>query len=61
MLPDPRELTEVQVSATQFSGKLKNQPGNISLLIRENIRFNSQEHISDWLKQVPGIYASWHI
>jgi iron complex outermembrane receptor protein len=56
MLPDPRELTEVQVSATQFSGKLKNQPGNISLLIRENIRFNSQEHISGWLNQVPGIY-----
>ena len=56
MLPDPRELREVQVSATQFSGKLKNQPGNISLLIRENIRFNSQEHISGWLNQVPGIY-----
>jgi len=32
MLPDPKELTEVQVSATQFSGKLKNQSGNISLL-----------------------------
>jgi iron complex outermembrane receptor protein len=56
MLPDPRELTEVQVSATQFSGKLKYQPGNISLLIRENIRFNSQEHISGWLNQVPGIF-----
>ena len=56
MLPDPRELTEVQVSATQFSGKLKNQSGNISLLIRENNRFNSQEHISGWLNQVPGIY-----
>jgi len=29
MLPDPRELTEVQVSATQFSGKLNMQPGNM--------------------------------
>ncbi|KPL16206.1 MAG: hypothetical protein AMS26_05480 [Bacteroides sp. SM23_62] len=56
MLPDPKELTEVQVSATQFSGKLKNQSGNISLLFRENIRFNSQENISGWLNQVPGIY-----
>jgi iron complex outermembrane receptor protein len=56
MLPDPRELTEVQVSATQFSGRLKYQPGNINLLIRENSRFNSQEHISGWLNQVPGIY-----
>ena len=56
MLPDPRELTEVQVNATQFADKLKNQSGNISLLIRENIRFNSQEHISGWLNQVPGIY-----
>jgi iron complex outermembrane receptor protein len=56
MLPDPRELTEVQVSASQFSDKLKNQSGNISLLIRENIRYNSQEHISGWLNQVPGIY-----
>ncbi len=56
MLPDPKELTEVQVSATQFSGKLKNQSGNISLLIRENNRFNSQEHISGWLNLVPGIY-----
>ena len=56
MLPDPTELTEVQVSATQFSGKLKNQPGNISLLIGENNRFNSQEHISGWLNQVPGIF-----
>jgi iron complex outermembrane receptor protein len=56
MLPDPRELAEVQVSATQFADKLKNQSGNISLLIRENIRFNSQENISDWLNQVPGIY-----
>jgi len=56
MLPDPRELTEVQVSATQFSGKLKNQPGNISLLIGENNRFNSQAHISGWLNEVPGIY-----
>lgn len=56
MLPDPKELTEVQVSATQFSGKLKSQPGNISLLIRENNRFNSQENISDWLNEVPGIY-----
>jgi iron complex outermembrane receptor protein len=56
LLPDPRELTEVQISATQFSGKLKYQSGNISLLIRENIRFNSQEHISGWLNQVPGVY-----
>jgi len=56
MLPDPRELTEVQVSATQFSGKLNNQPGNISLLISENNKFNSQENISGWLNQVPGIY-----
>jgi len=56
LLPDPTKLTEVQVSATQFSGKLKNQPGNISLLISENNRFNSQEHISGWLNQVPGIY-----
>jgi iron complex outermembrane receptor protein len=56
MLPDPRELAEVQVSATHFSGKLKDQPGNISLLIREDIRFNSQEHISAWLNQVPGIF-----
>ncbi len=56
LLPDPRELTEVQVSATQFSGKLKYQAGNISLLVRENNRFNSQENISGWLNQVPGIY-----
>jgi iron complex outermembrane receptor protein len=56
MLPDPRELTEVQVSASQFADKLKNQSGNISLLIRENIRFNSQENISGWLNRVPGIY-----
>jgi iron complex outermembrane receptor protein len=56
LLPDPRELTEVQVSATQFSGKLKYQPGNISLLIKENIRFNSLENISGWLNQVPGIF-----
>ena len=54
--PDPRELTEVQVSTSQFAEKMKNQTGNISLLVRENIRFNSQEHISSWLNLVPGIY-----
>lgn len=56
LLPDPAELPGVQVSATQFSGKLMNQSGNISLLIGEINRINSQEHISGWLNQVPGIY-----
>jgi iron complex outermembrane receptor protein len=54
--PDPQKLAEVQVSTSQFAGRLKNQSGNISLLVRENIRFHSQEHISSWLNQVPGIY-----
>jgi iron complex outermembrane receptor protein len=54
--PDTRKIGEVQVSASQFAGELKSQPGNISLLVGEDHRFNSQENLAEWLNQVPGVF-----
>jgi iron complex outermembrane receptor protein len=56
LVPDTREIGEVQVSASQFAGELQNQSGSVSLLIQENHRFSSQENIADWLNQVPGVF-----